>query len=246
MASAVLGDREGAGGAPRPASRSGRTSHSSRPTTRTSCSAGSRARGVRFLGASDHHLAVDPPRHLEGVGRQDRGPRPLAGGGRELLSPSIPATTPAPFPAERDVRVVPVNDLAALEAGRQLRGRGSRQDRDRRRRLPALQRRGPRPDHLDPTREPWMLDRAVVQPDPVVALGLAADTMDAAAAADSPEDMFLRLEDAGVMLRIDRDVVPTMAKTPTLGAWELRAAGAGGGRRAPRPRPRGHLHAGRL
>ena len=33
-------------------------------------------------------------------------------------------------------------------------------------------------------RDPWMLDRAVVQPDPVVALGLAADTM--AAAADAP------------------------------------------------------------
>ena len=33
--------------------------------------------------------------------------------------------------------------------------------------------------------------------------------------------MFLRLEAAGVMLRIDPDVVPTMAKTPTLGTWEL-------------------------
>jgi hypothetical protein len=29
------------------------------------------------------------------------------------------------------------------------------------------------------------------------------------------------LEAAGVMLRIDQDVVPTMAKTPTLAAWEL-------------------------
>ena len=70
-------------------------------------------------------------------------------------------------------------------------------------------------------REPWMLNRAVVQPDPVVALGLAADTMAAAAHATSLDDLFLRLEAAGVMLRIDTDVVPTMAKTPTLGAWEL-------------------------
>ena len=70
-------------------------------------------------------------------------------------------------------------------------------------------------------RDPWMLNRAVVQPDPVVALGLAADTMAAAADAESLDDLFLRLEAAGVMLRIDRDVVPTMAKTPTLGAWEL-------------------------
>ena len=70
-------------------------------------------------------------------------------------------------------------------------------------------------------RDPWMLNRAVVQPDPVVALGLAADTMAAAADAESLDDLFLRLEAAGVMLRIDRDVIPTMAKTPTLGAWEL-------------------------
>jgi hypothetical protein len=61
----------------------------------------------------------------------------------------------------------------------------------------------------------------MVQPDPVVGLGLVADTMAAAAAAESLDDMFLRLEDAGVMLRVDRTVLPTMAKTPTLGRWEL-------------------------
>ena len=66
-----------------------------------------------------------------------------------------------------------------------------------------------------------MLNRALVQPDPVVALRLAADTMTAAADAESLDDLFLRLEDAGVMLRIDTDEVPTMAKTPTLGRWEL-------------------------
>jgi hypothetical protein len=66
-----------------------------------------------------------------------------------------------------------------------------------------------------------MLNRAVVQPDPAVALGLAADTMAAAAEAESLDDLFLRLEAAGVMLRVDRDAIPTMAKTPTLGAWEL-------------------------
>jgi hypothetical protein len=70
-------------------------------------------------------------------------------------------------------------------------------------------------------RDPWMLNRAVVQPDPAVALGLAADTMASAADAESLDDLFLHLEAAGVMLRIDEDVIPTMAKTPTLGAWEL-------------------------
>src|SRR4029077_15648939 len=70
-------------------------------------------------------------------------------------------------------------------------------------------------------RDPWMLNRAVLQPEPAVALGLAADTMAAAADAESLDDLFLRLETAGVMLLIDRDVMPTMAKSPTLGAWEL-------------------------
>jgi hypothetical protein len=45
--------------------------------------------------------------------------------------------------------------------------------------------------------------------------------MGAAAEAESLDDLFLRLEAAGVMLRIDRTSLPTMAKTPTLGAWEL-------------------------
>jgi hypothetical protein len=66
-----------------------------------------------------------------------------------------------------------------------------------------------------------MLDRAVVQPDPVVALNLATDILGSAIDARAPDDLFLRLEAAGVMLRIDPDVVPTMAKTPTLGRWEL-------------------------
>jgi hypothetical protein len=45
--------------------------------------------------------------------------------------------------------------------------------------------------------------------------------MAAAAHAESLDDLFLRLEAAGVMLRIDENVTPTMAKTPTLGTWEL-------------------------
>src|SRR5664279_1777067 len=54
----------------------------------------------------------------------------------------------------------------------------------------------------------WMMDRAVVQPDPAIFLGMAADTMQAAEDATSLEDLFLRLEDAGIMLRIDRTVTP--------------------------------------
>jgi hypothetical protein len=66
-----------------------------------------------------------------------------------------------------------------------------------------------------------MLNRALVQPDPAVAVGMVADTMAAAAAAESLDDLFLRLEATNVMLRIDTDRMPTMAKTPTLAEWEL-------------------------
>ena len=66
-----------------------------------------------------------------------------------------------------------------------------------------------------------MLNRALIQPDPAVFIDTAADTMEAARRPRSLDDLFLRLEASGVMLRIDRDVLPTMAKTPTLAEWEL-------------------------
>jgi hypothetical protein len=45
--------------------------------------------------------------------------------------------------------------------------------------------------------------------------------MVAAEAPSSPDDLFLRMEEAGVMVRIDRSVTPTMAKIATLAHWEL-------------------------
>jgi hypothetical protein len=138
------------------------------------------------------------------------------------LSPTVPATTPPPFGVADDVRVVSINELARLSAvpdSYVIVGSGKTATDG----IVWLLAHGLAPDRIVwvRPRDPWMLNRAVVQPDPVVALGLAADTMTAAADADSLDDLFLRLEAAGVVLRIDRGVVPTMAKTPTLGTWEL-------------------------
>jgi hypothetical protein len=138
------------------------------------------------------------------------------------LAPTIPATTPPPFGVADDVHVVPVNELARLSATPSdivIVGSGKTATDG----IVWLLANGVPPDRIlwVRPREPWMLDRAVVQPDPVVALGLAADTFGSAIDARSPDDLFLSLEAAGVMLRIDRDFVPTMAKTPTLGRWEL-------------------------
>lgn len=138
------------------------------------------------------------------------------------VAPTIPATTPPPFAVADDVHVAAVNQLAALAEAPSsyvIVGSGKTATDG----IIWLLLNGVAPDRIVwvRPRDPWMLNRAVVQPDPVVALGLSADTMAAAASAESLDDLFLRLEAAGVMLRVDTDVVPTMAKTPTLATWEL-------------------------
>ena len=138
------------------------------------------------------------------------------------LSPTIPALTPAPFEVGHGVRVVPVNDLARLgEAASTyvIVGAGKTATDA----IVWLSGQGVSPERICwiRPRDPWMLDRARIQPDPAVFLGMAADMMEAAAEAASLDEMFLRLEAAGVLLRVDGNVVPTMAKTPTLARWEL-------------------------
>jgi hypothetical protein len=139
-----------------------------------------------------------------------------------FLAPDIPARTPPPFEVADGARVIPVNDLVRVaEAASQYVIVGSgKTATDACVWLLA--------NGVDPSaicwvrpRDPWMLNREVVQPNPAVFLGMAADIMRAATAATSPEDLFLRMEDAGIMLRIDPTVMPTMAKTPTLATWEL-------------------------
>ncbi len=138
------------------------------------------------------------------------------------LAPSIPAEKPPPFGVAEDARVLPVNELARLEEAPSqyvIVGAGKTATDA----CIWLLSRGVDPDAICwvRPRDPWMLNRAVVQPDPAIFLGMAADTMQAAEASSSLEDLFLRLEDAGIMLRIDETVMPRMAKTPTLASWEL-------------------------
>ena len=138
------------------------------------------------------------------------------------LSPAIPATTPPPFGVPDDARVVAVNELADIAETPSdfvIMGSGKTATDA----IVWLLVNGVEADRIVwvRPRDPWMLNRAVVQPDPAVAIGLAADTMAAAADAASLEDLFHRLETAGVMLRVDPRVEPTMARVPTLGTWEL-------------------------
>ncbi len=138
------------------------------------------------------------------------------------LAPDIPADTPPPFDVADGAHVIPVNDLVRLtEAPSQYVIVGSGKTATDA--CIWLLASGVDPEAICwiRPRDPWMFNRAVIQPDPAVFIGAAADIMQAAAAASSLEDLFLRMEDAGVMLRIDRSVTPTMAKTPTLAVWEL-------------------------
>lgn len=138
------------------------------------------------------------------------------------LAPSIPSLTPPPFAVEEDARVVAVNDLVRLDEAPShyvVVGAGKTAADT----CVWLRQQGVAPNGITwvRPRDPWLLNRAVVQPDPAIFLGMAADTMAAAAQASSADDAFLRMEDAGIMLRIDPTVTPTMAKTPTLALWEL-------------------------
>lgn len=137
-------------------------------------------------------------------------------------SPTIPADTPPPFAVSPGARVVPANDLARLDdaPGQYVIVGSGKTATDA---CIWLLAHGVDPDAICwvRPRDPWMLNRAVVQPDPAIFLGMVADTMQAARDAASLDEVFLRLEGAGVMMRIDRTVMPTMARTPTLAMWEL-------------------------
>jgi NAD(P)-binding Rossmann-like domain len=138
------------------------------------------------------------------------------------LAPHIPAVTPAPFGVAEGVEVIAVNDLVRLGgAPSQFVVVGSGKTATDA--CIWLLGNGVDPDAIRwvRPRDPWMLNRAKVQPNPAVFITMAADVMDAAVEATSPDDLFLRMEEADVMLRIDRSVTPTMAKTPTLAQWEL-------------------------
>jgi hypothetical protein len=157
---------------------------------------------------------------LSGQGYEVRGRRRVVDA--RYLSPMIPATSPPPFGVADGVHAVTVNDLVNLaEAPSQYVIAGSGKTATDA--CIWLLDNGVDPGFIVwvRPRDPWMLNRAVVQPDPAVFLGTAADIMEAAAAATSPDHLFFLLEEMGVMLRIDRSVTPTMAKVPTLAQWEL-------------------------
>src|SRR5690606_18437819 len=159
---------------------------------------------------------------LSGERYEVTGPARVVDG--EYRAPDIPAEPPPPFAVGDGVRVVPVNDLVRVDdAPPQYVVVGSGKTATDA--CIWLLTHGVDPDAIAwvRPREPWMLNRARVQPNPAIFIGMAADVMEVAATAESPDALFRELEERGVVLRIDPSVTPTMAKTPTLAQWELDA-----------------------
>lgn len=138
------------------------------------------------------------------------------------LAPEIPAETPPRFAVAEGARVIPVNDLPTWlgTTGQYVVVGSGKTATDA---CVWLLGRDVDPDAICwvRPRDPWMLNRSFVRPDPAVYLGMQAELMRLASQARSLPELFGRLEDAEIMFRIDRSVTPTMAKAPTLGRWEL-------------------------
>ncbi len=136
----------------------------------------------------------------------------------------MPSTHTPSFTVDPEVRFVSVNGLATLAdpaTGFTIIGSGKTA-------MDActwLLDRGVAPDTIRwiRPRDGWFLDRRFTQP-----LGLVADLIEgrarmfeAAAAAESVDDLFRRLEDAEQLVRLDRTVEPTMYRAATLSGSEV-------------------------
>ena len=137
---------------------------------------------------------------------------------------TVPSMCPPPYAVAPGVDCVPPNDLPRL-AGREcyvVVGAGKTG-------IDAclwLVGQGIAPDRLTwiMPRDSWLLDRATIQPGPLFADRIKANftaQLQAIAEAASLEDLFARLENAGVLLRLDPAIRPTMYRCATVTYAEL-------------------------
>lgn len=138
------------------------------------------------------------------------------------MASRVPATDPAPFDVTDGARCVPVGELTALERaanGYVIIGGGKTA-------LDAicwLLDRGTEPRDITwiRPRDTWILNRAFFQPDQPRTFAGVVLQLEAMVASTSVAEVYERLEAAGVMLRTDTTVVPTMMKGATISLQEL-------------------------
>ncbi|MGZ4564223.1 MAG: NAD(P)-binding protein [Mycobacterium sp.] len=137
---------------------------------------------------------------------------------------TVPAMRPPPYPVAPGITCVPPNDLPKLGAHERyvIVGAGKTGIDT----CLWLLAQGAAPDRLTwiMPRDSWLLDRATMQPGPLFADGIKNSfTAQQLAIRDatSVEDLFGRLEDAGLLLRTDPAIRPTMYRCATVTRLEL-------------------------
>jgi len=178
---------------------------------------------VRFLPLCDH-VGGGTVRHLLS-GRTERiGIRRRLVDAR-LCENTIPATHARGFDVAPGVACIPPNHLPRMAPGHDrftvLGGGKTGMDS-----VLWLLERGVAPDRIRwvVPRDPWIVNRAVTQPSGAfygASFGGHAAQLEALAAARSPEDLALRLEEAGIWMRLDSDVMPGIVHGATLAPREL-------------------------
>lgn len=142
------------------------------------------------------------------------------------LKTSVPSTHIPNFEIADDVQFMPLNDLPKIKkapAGFVVVG-GGKTGVDAC--LWLLEQRV-NPDHIKwiVSRDAWLLDRINTQPTLEFfhhTIGAQVSQFEAAAAATSISDLFLRLEEKGILLRLDKSVTPSMFHGATVSQMELK------------------------
>ena len=140
-----------------------------------------------------------------------------------FLESSIPATHTPTFAVDDGVRCVPVNALVreTEPAGGYVILGGGKTGMDA---CVWLLEQGVDPGAITwvKPREPWLIDRAVLQPREKVGEFFKdyAASVEASAQATSVRDLFERLEACGALVRVDTAVEPTMFRAPILSEYE--------------------------
>lgn len=143
------------------------------------------------------------------------------------LKTTVPSTHTPSFEIDPDARFMPLNDLPKVTeppAGWVIVG-GGKTAMDA---VLWLLEAGVDPDTITwiMSRDGWFIPRETVQPGPDrfrQTFTAQALQYEACAAATDVDDLFARLEDGGVLVRLDPDVEPSMFHAPTVSAPELEA-----------------------
>jgi hypothetical protein len=141
------------------------------------------------------------------------------------LNTTVPSTHTPNFSIAADVQFMPLNDLPKVQtppAGYVIVG-GGKTGIDA---VLWLLEKNVNPDDIQwiMPRDAWLIDRKNTQPTEEFfadSIGAQAAQMEAIAQSESIEDMFDRLEKAGVFLRIDTEVQPQMFHGATVSKMEL-------------------------